>query len=423
MPQIVWSPSLLTRHRIYAAVAGAFFLLAVAIAFGKAILRSQPFELPISDGRYYYAYLPSAVIDGDLDFANQVSEHWGSAFHQDLLENRTKTGSVRNKYTIGLALTLLPGFLTGHVIALFSAGTIPADGYTWPYQLACLAIIELLVWRTLVGVDRLMTDRLHMPANATFPGLLLLAIATPYAYYAFREPFMVHAVSAFWCTQVAVIAAAGHRGPEWLWPRLAFCGAMAVVCRPTNLHLAPLVIYGAVQAIQSAGFRRTLISLPLAGTAIVPIGLQLLTWHLQSGSWIYYSYIGESFNWTQPALWQTLFSSRHGLFFWSPVFLLAVAGLVLRARDTIVQCWFFGAVLLWYANSAWQTWWFGDSFGARAFLELFGLFGIGLGLTFESLRNKPRLSGALIALTLAFNTLVMAFYITHHIPHDGYLLP
>jgi hypothetical protein len=405
------------------AVAGTFFLLAVMMALGKAIVLGQRFDLAVSDGRYYYAYLPSVVVDGDVDIANQVLEHWGPDFRAELLENRTETGSVRNKYPIGLALTLLPGFLIGHVIALFSGGSIPADGYTWPYQLACLAIIELLVWRTLVQVDRLMTDRLHIPANATFAGLVLLALGTPYAYYACREPFMVHAVSAFWCTEVAVIAAAGHRGPEWLWPRLAFCGAMAVVCRPTNLHLAPLAIYGVFQAVQAAGLRRTLILSPLAGTAIVPIGLQLLIWRLHSGSWIYYGYVGEGFNWAHPALWETLFSSRHGLFFWSPVLLLALGTLVVRARDHLIQCWLVGSVLLWYVNSAWHDWWFGDAFGARAFLELFGLFGIGLGLAFDTLRDKPRSSGTLAALVVVFNTLLMVLYITHRIPRDGYLLP
>jgi hypothetical protein len=405
------------------AVAGAFFVLAAAMAFGKSALRGQQFDLPISDGRYYYAYLPSVVIDGDLDFTNQVLEHWGPDFRPELLENRTETGQVRNKYSIGLALTLLPGFLVGHIIALFSGGTIPADGYTWPYQLGCLAIIELLVWRTLIQVDRLMTERLHIPGNATLTGLLLMALATPYTYYACREPFMVHAVSAFWCTKVVAVAATGYRGPRWLWPRLAFCGAMAVICRPTNLHFAPVAIYGMFQAVQAAGLRQSLTLLPLVGTAIVPLGLQMLAWRLNSGSWIYYSYAGEGFNWSHPALWETLFSSRHGLFFWSPIFLLAVGALVLRRRDTLVQCWLSAGILLWYVNSAWHSWWFGYAFGARAFLELFGLFGIGLGLTFERLCNKPRLSGAFIVLTLVFNTLLMVLYITHRVPRGGYLLP
>lgn len=423
MKQTGSSPSAALRDPSYAAVAGLFFLLAVGMAIGKAIILDQRFDLAVSDGRYYYAYLPSVVIDGDLDFTNQISEKWGPDFRPELLENRAETGLVQNKYPIGFALSLLPGFLLGHLLAVVSNGLIPADGYTWPYQLACLALIELMVWRTLVRIDRLLTERLGVPGGPALLGLIVLAVGTPYAYYACREPFMVHAVSTFWCTEVVAIAAAEHRGPGWLWPRLAFCVAMAIVCRPTNVFLVPVMVLGVAQAVHAAGLRRTLVFLPLAGIAIVPIGLQLVTWRILSGDWVHYSYGEEGFNWAHSALSETLFSSRHGLFFWSPILLVAVAGLLLRARDPLVQCWSLGAVLLWYANSAWHCWWFGDAFGARSFLELSGLFGIGLALSFSYLSEKHRLAAVLTVLAILFNFALMALYVTHRIPRDGYLLP
>jgi hypothetical protein len=423
MGQAGFSPSVAMRDRTYAAVAVTFFLLALGMAAGKAILLGQRFDLVVSDGRFYYAYLPSVVIDGDLDLTNQISEHWGTDFRPELLENRTETGLVWNMYPIGLALTLLPGFLLGHVLALGSGGLIPADGYSWPYQLACLGIIELLVWRTIVRTDRLLTERLGVPVGPTVLGLVVLAVGTPYAYYACREPFMVPAVSAFWCMEVVAVSAAGHRGPGWFWPRLAFCGTMAVVCRPTNVHLVPVAAFGVVQAVLAAGLWRTITCLPLAGIAIVPIGFQLVTWRLLFGNWVHYSYGDLGFNWAHPALAATLFSSRHGLFFWSPVLLFAVAGLLLRARDPLVRCWSFAGILLWYANSAWQVWWFGDAFGARAFLELSGLFGIGLALAFSRFWDKPRLVGAFTVLVVVFNIFFMALYVTHRVPRDGYLLP
>jgi hypothetical protein len=416
-----FSPSAAMRNRIYAALAGIFFLLAIGMAVGKAILLNQPFNLVVSDDRYYYAYLPSVVIDGDLDFSNQILEHWGTDFRPELLENRTETGLVRNKYPIGLPLTLLPGFLVGHVLALISGRLIPADGYSWPYQLFCLMIVELLVWRTLFQIDRLLTERLRVPPGPALLGIIVLAAGTPYAYYACRDPFMVHVVSTFWCTEVVAVTAAGQRGPKWIFPRLAFCGAMALVCRPTNIHLLPVAALGIVQSIRAVGIKRTAKNIPWVAIAILPIGLQVVTWHLQSGAWLYYSYVEEGFNWTHPVLLKTLFSSRHGLFFWSPVLLLAIAGLLFRARDRLILCWFLGAILLWYANSAWYCWWFGDAFGARAFLELSGLFGVGLALSFSWLWKRPWLVAALSVAAVLFNILLMVLYITHRIPRDGYL--
>lgn len=412
----------MTREKIYALLAATFFLLAVGMAGGKAIVLNEPFNLVVSDGRFYYAYLPSVWIDGDLDFSNQISEHWGADYRPILLENPHETGLVRNRFPIGMALTLSPAFLLGHVVAILSGGRIKADGYSWPYQLACLALIQLLVWRTLVRIDRLLTERLSIPAGPAFLGVLIVAVGTPYAYYVFREPFMVHAVSTFWCTEVVAAAAAWQRGSGWLWPRLAFYGAMAVVCRPTNIHLVPVAGWAVVHVARGFGSWRAFTRFPLAAVSLIPIGLQLVTWRVLSGSWVHYSYEDRPFFWTRPALLQTLFSSRHGLFFWSPALLIAVAGLA-RARDPLVRQWSIGGILLWYANSAWSTWWFGDAFGGRAFLELTGLFGIGLGVSFALLRGRPRLTATLVALVVAFNLGLMALYITHRISRDGYIWP
>lgn len=408
------------RSRVYFAIAGLFFSLALVGGIAKSRILGQRFDLPVSDGRYYYAYLPTVAIDRDLDFSNQIAEHWGPDFHADLSLDRTETDRVRNKYPIGFALTVAPGFLIGHIVALASNGHIPADGYSWPYQVGCLAAIELLVWQTLVLADRIMTQRLHMSPNAAMLSLATVALGTPYAYYAGREPFMVHAVSAFWCTLVAAIASDSERQTKWKLPQIAFATSMAIVCRPTNLHLVPLLIFAIFKMVRGFDFASLLRTTPLALlAAAVPTGLQLLTWKSLSGNWIYFSYRGEGFDWTRPALWQTLFSSRHGLFLWSPVLVVACLGLMRRISNVFVASWSMGFLLLWYANSAWRTWWFGDSFGGRAFLELTGLFAIGLGLAFETMSAKSRIAVALLA--VAFNAAFMMLYITHRIDRDGYL--
>jgi hypothetical protein len=422
--RVPFSPTTATRCWTYAGLACVFFTTAVTMAAAKAKHLSEPFNLVVSDGRFYYAYLPSIVLDGDVDFTNQVREHWGTDYSPEILTKRTPTGLIRNFYPIGLALTLLPAFIVGHITALASGGVIPANGYSWPYQLACLALIELLVWRTLVRIDWLATERCGARPGPTFLAILLLALGTPYAYYAFREPFMVHVVSAFWCTEVIALAASATQlHPLRFWPALAFCGAMAAICRPTNAFLVPTVLFAALQSLRTANVRTSLMSLPTAVVAALPLGLQFLVWRHLFGSWVYYSYEEVGFHWTHPALWQTLLSSRHGLFFWAPILLLGLAGLMLRIRDGLVQCGLLGAGLLWYANSAWENWWFGDAFGARAFLELSGLFGVGLALALSRLETRPRLAKTIVLATIAFNFIFMILYITHRIPRGDYLLP
>jgi len=411
------------RQRAYAALAGGFFALALVLAAAKSLILKRQFDLIVSDARFYYAYLPSVIIDGDVDFANQMTDHWGGDFRPDLLEQRTATGMVQNKYPVGLALTLLPAFLIGHLIALAGFGLIPADGYSWPYQVSCLVLIQFMVYHTLLLIDRLMHRHFAIQPGPTFVAAILIAIGTPYAFYAFREPFMVHVVSTFWCTAVVAIAAMTRPDGRWFWVKIAFCWAMAIICRPTNLHLLPIVLLTAIVSAREFGWVRTLRRWPAAMVvALVPAAAQLLIWRAMSGAWVHYSYSIERFYWGEPKLWQTLFSSRHGVFFWCPALLIAIAELIGRARERMIGAWLMSAVLLWYANSAWHNWWFGDSFGARSFLELTGLFAIGLAYWFQRLQQRPLTATIFAIVILAFNYLLMALYITRTISRDGYLL-
>ncbi len=84
-----------------------------------------------------------------------------------------------------------------------------------------------------------------------------------------------------------------------------------------------------------------------------------------------------------------------------------------------------GAAVLWYFNSSWHQWWFGDAFGGRAFLELAPLFVFGLAFFFEALagvRRGLQVAAACFVLGAALYTYaLMALYITHKIPRADYL--
>src|SRR5690606_22701025 len=99
-------------YRLYILVGSAFYALAILAVLAKGSL-----NFVVSDGRGYYVYLPSLILDGDLDFSNQIKDHWDVDFSEGLLVPNTATGKIGNKYPIGTALTLAPAFLTCHVIA------------------------------------------------------------------------------------------------------------------------------------------------------------------------------------------------------------------------------------------------------------------------------------------------------------------
>jgi hypothetical protein len=425
------------RLRLYAALALAFFGLALA-----GTLFGEEFNFIFADGRAYYVYLPSAVIDHDLDFTNEVRDHMQIGFRPLSLRSRTTTGLVKNKYPIGFALALLPAFLLAHGLALSlhaltGSPFVAPDGFSVPYQCLCLAMILAYAVATMAIADRWLTERLGVDGRSAAAAVCAFWIGTHYSYYSFREAFMVHVVSAFWASAVVAVALAARerlatgevRKRDLL--TLAFALSMAVECRPSNLFVFPILVDLALEARRRGLLGRVARSLPAAVPGLFPFALQILVWRIMTGKDLVDTYPNEGFrNWAHPYLLQTLFSSNRGLFFWSPLLLLSAWGILGRLRqggwsDPLLRGLALSFFVLWYANSSWYAWWFGEAFGARAFLEISVLFVLGLGCAFERTRLAPRRArvgvATFTALAIAFNWALMLAFTLRIVPRQGTL--
>jgi hypothetical protein len=430
---------LLTLLRTRRGRLALYVLLGLGLfVLGLAAVSCKPrFELAVSDARSYYVYLPSLVIDGDLDFNNQVLEHWDGDCPPPC--QRTPRGLVKNKYPVGVALTLAPSFLTAHALAhaghaLTGASWCVPDGYSAPYQVCNFAfVLALAVW-SMALTDRLLTEGLGLDPTLTGLAVLAVWLGSPLLYYTFREPFMAHGPGAAWVTASVFLVWRLRRGldggrlPGWRLGLLAFTTSMALVCRPSNAFLFPFFCYLVVHIARAGLLGRLLRLVPAVLAGLAPLYVQALVWYGLYGRFVVDTYEGEGFRWAHPAAWQTLFSSRHGLFFWSPLLLASAAGAgwrLWRRPHPLLACLAGSFLLLWYCNSAWHCWWFGDAFGGRAFVELSSLFVLGLAAALEEvgrLGRRPRhalMAG--LALAIAYQLVLMALYISHGIPRNDYL--
>lgn len=443
------------RLRVYTLVAVMFAALAVGFVLLKGNL-----NFVVSDGRGYYVYMPSLVIDGDLDFSNQIEKNWDVDFDPSLLEDKTPLGYVRNKYPMGLALSALPSFAVAHLLslgayALTGSHRFLPDGYSALYQLFTLFTVLGFGYLMMLMTDRIMQTYFALRGVAIGCAVLAFWTLSHYSYYFFREPLMVHVTSAFWVTACLYFGLKGQQeavsiGPASLseFPNagrnsqnvllnmgLMFVAfAFAIVCRPTNMFIGFFVLLASINALKKAASPALwLKTLAIGLLATFPILIQMTVWKVMTGSWISYSYKSEGFSHAgNPYLWSTLFSSLHGLFFWAPILLLSFVGLALRFReshplkDVFLTPLMLGALVLWYFNSSWHQWWFGDAFGARSFLELAPLFIVGLGFFFAALMQvqKPLarvlVAGAVVACGV-YTYGLMALYIARKIPRADYL--
>src|SRR5262245_29475299 len=126
----------------------------------------------------------------------------------------------------------------------------------------------------------------------------------------------------------------------------------------------------------------------------------------------------------RPLLLDSVFSSRHGLLFWTPVLTLGLFGLLGRAArghsDAAGALTALAVMAL--ANGSLRPWWAGGFANARVLPALpfiaLGLAAL-LGALRETARRRPmRLAAAAAGLLVAWNVLRMAQYRAETIPRD-----
>ena len=262
------------------------------------------------------------------------------------------------------------------------------------------------------------------------PGSALLFYIVVYAGTAHACGFM--AVSGM---LYAALVLAGQVGSErtgrW-WCLLGFMGALAVVIRFSNglfLMAALWPVLGVWRRLpQQPVLRRWLYKgLVTAFLGGLPVILaQFVYWRSFYGCWFPSTHDAFSIHWLQPALAGYLFSHQHGLFFFSPVSLLALAGLVAtffwpgRLGRPVSAILLAATGLLLYLNASWGQWWFGDGFGTRSFLEASPAVFIGMAWLYARFQLKGQLVCLALALMSVTWTLLLMFaQLFNYIAHDG----
>lgn len=131
-------------------------------------------------------------------------------------------------------------------------------------------------------------------------------------------------------------------------------------------------------------------AVPIVLTGIVTLLPQLLYWHAATGHWLVYSYgADEPFYWLAPQIGNFLFSVRKGLFFWSPVLLLAIVGIFMayKRRKQLYTGLVVFLLLIVYISSAWWCWYYAGAFGQRVAVDFMCLFAVFIACVFDRLEQ------------------------------------
>ena len=363
------------------------------------------------DDSFYYFWLPSVVIDHDVDFSNQIKQSGtlDDDYRQEALAApRAPTGLVANKYPPGWAVGSLPFFLAARAVMPASS-----NGFEPAYLLAVWAGQLLYALAGLWLATRILA-RFFAPATAQI-AVLAGWLASPLIYYQSARLAMSH-------SQVFALVAAVN----WLalrifdgdsrrrtWVLLGFWAALLVVTRNVAVVYLVLPAWVVAQRLRRLGDAASLV----AGAA-GPLLVQLAAWKALFGSWIVYSYGGERFDFAHLHLTEVLFSPRHGWFYWHPLMLVGLAAFVAWAwRRTEGRAWLASLVAIVLLNAAWPTWWLGSSFGHRGFEAATLFVMVGLAAAIERWRTgwPRRLLAGGLTVAIAWNLVLFLLFLDRRI--------
>lgn len=335
----------------------------------------------VSDGAGYYAFLPYWFIhqaDG-FEFMIEIDKKYpDDSFTDNMgLENQR----LYDKYYTGTAQCLTPFFLIGHMQASVSGADM--DGYSWPYQLwMYIGILAYL----LLGISCLffILRRLKLTYLSIYLSIIGLTMATNLCFYTYRDIPYSHVFS------FAIVNATLLLWLKWsqdqkrgalVW--FSFFLGLSIIIRPTNILIVlilPFFFESTRAFISNLKFifgKQHLKILPAVIILfLVPVFIQLLTTHAQTGKWSLNPYTGEGFDhWKDPYFWNVLFGFRKGLFIYGPFLLLMIPGLVLcffKARRFFYGILVF-TVIVTYVLSSWWCWWYGGALGMRSMVDFYGI--------------------------------------------------
>ena len=288
-----------------------------------------------SDEIQYFAYLRSMWFDRDLSFENEYRHFYdrgiakSAGFHETFLERQTDTGRRINFGTVGCAILWAPFYAVGDVVARISGSEV--DGFSKPYVAA--VAYGSAVYGFLALVLAILSAR-RLGYNA-FAAAVAVWLGTPLLFYMYVAPPFSHACSAF---GVALFTYVWIRiRDDWSvrgCMALGAAGALMAMIREQDLFFAagPAVDFIWARVSARGGWRLGLgawVGVVAAVITFVAVFTpQAVTYLVLNGHLGPHASVGRKMNWTAPHALEVLFSPQHGFFVWTPLALIAIAGLV-----------------------------------------------------------------------------------------------
>jgi len=413
----------------------------VLVALFILLLPAITSRLNASDEIEYFAWLRSWAFDRDADFTNEYQHFYDAGpvhnegFYDTFLAQKNENGRPNNFTPIGTAILWAPFYAVGHLWATLGGGG--DEGYGPPYiQLvalasACYGLLALLL--SCAVAARVLGTHALIPA-------LVVWFGTPLIFYMYVAPGFGHACSAF---SVALFLWTWVRVRDrWTWAgafQLGAAGALLPMVREQDaFFLAGPAIDFVRWTLRQRGSGitsanpvarppaerswRAPIAAAIAGlvACVLVYAPQLAAYQALNGHPGPATVVARKMSWSSPHFFGVILSPEHGFFVWTPLAVLAIAGLVrLVARGAtsdreagegpivsdprwVGTLGLLMVLLQFYISGSVESWTVAGSFGQRRMIALTPLVVLGLAALMQGWRHRAGLrAGLAISLVIA----------------------
>lgn len=372
------------------------------------------FEKVIShDSLIYYEYLPAALVFNDMsfNFLNNKPFDYNGRFW---VTKNEKTGRKTIKFTMGMAVMYLPFFVVGHLGAILLDYT--PYGYSLPYTvMLCFcgwfyALIGLFYLRKLL--------LLYYSDIVSSFTLVSIALGTNMFYYTTLNPTMTHPVSFCLITMFLWYTIKWYNKKSFKTVVILgmLMGIISLI-RPTNALVALVFMLFNIGCISDIKERLLLfwkyklhIFIIMFWSIMVWIP-QFFFWKYSSGEWFYFSYGEEGFFFSNPQIFNGLFSYRKGWLVYTPLMLFSLVGIFFTFKNN--KSWASSLSVFVPLNIfiiySWWCWWYGGSFGSRPMIDSYGLMAISLA-SFYQYFQKFKVYRRAVPLLIIFVTISLNIF-------------
>lgn len=360
-----------------------------------------------TDGVGYYVYIRSAVINHNLDFADEYA-HYSKIFPYIWYTKDSTTGAIINQYLVGTSLAWAPFFILGHAFAILLG--YPRDGYSAPYVTAVSFGSSLYGFLGILLAYKF--SKRYFPTNDSFLSAIGVWLASSLPYYMWLDPSMSHAVSSFLVSlflYVTCVRDSRHGIMRHLLT--GFSLGLLVITRPEGFVFVVIPCFLYFREVKERVWshrieffsRNNFVFISSLLLSILP---QFVVWEYLRGT-----FFPAPVNviWTADTwlfLPRVFVSPLHGLFYWTPVTLFAILGAFLLTRTEHIERKMLGigilvsvliqAILI----NGWYWWYAPYSYGQRFFLNATAPFVGGLACFLTRVRVKLRHSWPQYALVI-----------------------